>query len=47
MDAKEAYAAKPWLEHYPEGVPAEVDVPDISVPQAFDSWRIGMQTRAP
>ncbi len=36
MDAKEAYAAKPWLEHYPEGVPAEVNVPDISVPQAFD-----------
>ncbi len=36
MDAKEAYAAKPWLEHYPEGVPAEVDVPNISVPQAFD-----------
>ena len=36
MDAKEAYAAKPWLEHYPGGVPAEVNVPDISVPQAFD-----------
>ena len=36
MDAKEAYAAKPWLEHYPEGVPDGVDVPDMSVPQAFD-----------
>ena len=36
MDAKEAYAAKPWLEHYPAGVPKGVDVPDMSVPQAFD-----------
>jgi long-chain acyl-CoA synthetase len=36
MNSKETYAAKPWLEHYPEGVPGEVDVPDISVPEAFD-----------
>jgi len=36
MNAKEAYAAKPWLKYYPEGVPEEVDVPDISVPEAFD-----------
>lgn len=36
MDAKEAYAAKPWLAHYPEGVAEGVEVPHMSVPQAFD-----------
>ncbi|MBC8179029.1 MAG: AMP-binding protein [Deltaproteobacteria bacterium] len=36
MDPKEIYLSKPWVEHYPEGVPAEVEVPDISVPEAFD-----------
>ena len=36
MDAKEAYAAKPWVTHYPEGVAEGIEVPDMSVPQAFD-----------
>ncbi|MBU0990455.1 MAG: AMP-binding protein [Proteobacteria bacterium] len=36
MNAKEAYAAKPWLKYYPEGVPEEVEIPDMSVPEAFD-----------
>ncbi|MBW1869384.1 MAG: AMP-binding protein, partial [Deltaproteobacteria bacterium] len=36
MDAKETYLSKPWVKYYPEGVPAEVEVPDISVPEAFD-----------
>jgi long-chain acyl-CoA synthetase len=36
MDAKEIYAAKPWVAHYPDGVAEGVDVPDMSVPQAFD-----------
>ncbi|MBW1707805.1 MAG: AMP-binding protein, partial [Deltaproteobacteria bacterium] len=36
MNAKEAYAAKPWLKYYPEGVPEKVEIPDISVPEAFD-----------
>ncbi len=36
MNAKEAYAAKPWLKHYPEGVTDTVDVPAISVPELFD-----------
>lgn len=31
--AAAAYDAKPWLAAYPEGVPAEVDIPDISVPE--------------
>ncbi|MCG6878612.1 MAG: long-chain fatty acid--CoA ligase [Deltaproteobacteria bacterium] len=36
MRAKEAYAAKPWMVHYPEGVAEEVEVPEMSVPRAFD-----------
>ncbi|MEJ2169138.1 MAG: AMP-binding protein [Desulfobacterales bacterium] len=36
MDPKEYYLSKPWLKYYPEGVPAEVDVPAISVPERFD-----------
>jgi long-chain acyl-CoA synthetase len=34
--AKEAYLSKPWLKHYPKGVPAEVDAPLISVPELFE-----------
>ena len=36
MNAKEAYASKPWLKHYPEGVTDTVDVPFVSVPDLFD-----------
>jgi long-chain acyl-CoA synthetase len=36
MDAKEIYAAKPWLRYFPEGVPENVEVPNISVPELFD-----------
>ncbi|MBN1103378.1 MAG: long-chain fatty acid--CoA ligase [Deltaproteobacteria bacterium] len=36
MDPKEAYLSKPWLKYYPKGVPAEVDVPELSVPELFD-----------
>jgi long-chain acyl-CoA synthetase len=36
MDHKEAYMTKPWLKYYPEGVPAEVEVPLVSVPELFD-----------
>ena len=36
MDPKEYYLSKPWLKYYPDGVPAEVDIPDISVPELFD-----------
>ena len=36
MDAKEIYLSKPWLTHYPDGVPKEVDAPEISVQQLFD-----------
>ncbi len=36
MDPKEAYLSKPWLKYYPEGVPAEVEAPNIAVPELFD-----------
>lgn len=36
MDAKQAYLSKPWLSHYPNGVPAEVEIPPKSVPDIFD-----------
>jgi long-chain acyl-CoA synthetase len=36
MDAKEAYMSKPWVKYYPKGVPEEVEVPEMSVPAAFD-----------
>ncbi|MBI5602299.1 MAG: AMP-binding protein [Deltaproteobacteria bacterium] len=36
MNPKESYLTKPWLKYYSEGVPAEVEIPEISVPELFD-----------
>lgn len=36
MNPKDLYLSKPWLKFYSEGVPAEIDIPDISVPELFD-----------
>jgi long-chain acyl-CoA synthetase len=36
MSAIEHYLSKPWLKHYPQGVPASVEVPLKSVAQVFD-----------
>ncbi len=36
MDAKAKYAEKPWLKFYPEGVPANVEIPERSLPEVFD-----------
>jgi long-chain acyl-CoA synthetase len=36
MGATEIYLSRPWLAHYAPGVPADVEVPLKSVPQAFD-----------
>jgi len=36
MDAKEAYLVKPWLKYYPEGVPEDVETPDVSVSEIFN-----------
>ncbi len=46
MNAKEAYMTKPWLKYYPQDVPEEVDVPDVSIPELFDQMadRYGSKT---
>ncbi len=36
MGARESYLARPWVRSYGPGVPADVEVPDVSVPQVFD-----------
>jgi len=36
MDAKAVYMSKPWLKHYPPGVPHTVDIAELSIPQMFD-----------
>jgi long-chain acyl-CoA synthetase len=36
MDIKQAYLSKPWLKHYPEGVPEAPQIPDLSVPGLID-----------
>jgi long-chain acyl-CoA synthetase len=36
MDIKHGYMSKPWLKYYPAGVPEDVDVPGISVPELID-----------
>ena len=36
MDPKDYYMSKPWLAHYPDDIPAEIDPPIISVPERFD-----------
>jgi long-chain acyl-CoA synthetase len=41
--AENSYLNKPWVKFYPEGLPSEIDIPDISLIQAFDEgvekWR--------
>jgi long-chain acyl-CoA synthetase len=46
MDQKEignTYFTKPWLKSYPNGLPPEIHIPDVTVAQAFDEaahkWR--------
>jgi long-chain acyl-CoA synthetase len=36
MKAIEHYLSKPWLKHYPPGVPEKVEIPAVSVPKVFD-----------
>jgi long-chain acyl-CoA synthetase len=37
MEPKDVYLSKPWLKYYPKGVPHEVNVPEVSVPDVFDN----------
>lgn len=36
MNPKENYLSKPWLKFYADGVPAEIEIPDLSVPELFN-----------
>jgi long-chain acyl-CoA synthetase len=36
MDIKQAYLSKPWLKHYPDGVPEAPPIPDLAVPELID-----------
>jgi len=36
MEAKAKYFERPWLKFYPEGVPADVEIPERSLPEVFD-----------
>jgi long-chain acyl-CoA synthetase len=36
MDIKQAYMSKPWLKYYPAGVPEDVEIPGISIPELMD-----------
>lgn len=36
MAALDSYLARPWLRHYPEGVPESVEIPPCSVVDLFD-----------
>jgi long-chain acyl-CoA synthetase len=36
MDPKDAYMSKPWLAHYPEGVPHALEAPERTVHGLFD-----------
>jgi long-chain acyl-CoA synthetase len=46
MNPKDVYLSKPWLKFYPDGVPAEVEIPHLSIPQLFEkvSARYGRRT---
>jgi len=36
MEAKAKYNERPWLKFYPEGVPANIEIPERSLPEVFD-----------
>ncbi len=36
MEAKAKYNERPWLKFYPEGVPADVEIPERSLSEVFD-----------
>lgn len=36
METKQAYLSKPWLKYYPDGVPENPNIPEMSVPELID-----------
>jgi len=46
MEAKVKYDEKPWLRFYPEGVPANVEIPERSLTEIFDEVADKYSSRA-
>jgi len=46
MEAKVKYHERPWLKFYPEGVPANVEIPERSLPEVFDEVADKYSSRA-
>ena len=46
MEAKDKYHERPWLKFYPEGVPANVEIPERSLPEVFDEIADKYSSRA-
>ena len=36
MEDRTRYYERPWLKFYPEGIPADIEIPNKSLPQVFD-----------
>lgn len=36
MDPKSVYLSRPWTRWYPKGVPSDIEIPPVSVPELFD-----------
>lgn len=45
MDARETYLSKPWLKYYPDGVPAEAEIPERSIPEIFEEVTVKYSTK--
>ena len=37
---KSIYHERPWLKFYPEGVPADIEIPSKSLPEAFNHIKV-------
>ncbi|MCK4698375.1 MAG: AMP-binding protein, partial [Dehalococcoidia bacterium] len=46
MEAKAKYHERPWLKFYAEGVPANVEIPERSLPEVFDEVADKYSSRA-
>lgn len=46
MEAKAKYHERPWLKFYTEGVPANVEIPERSLPEVFDEVADKYSSRA-
>jgi long-chain acyl-CoA synthetase len=45
MNNKDAYLSKPWLKWYPQDVPAEISIPETTLPALFDQIALKYKSR--